>query len=498
MYTAFLDELTELSKAEQDYALRELALSDLYFFSKYILNFWWLCWDPHKPFADRIQEDIHLSLFLLPRGHCKTYLFNTGHTIQSYLKKPSECLGIFCDDGKRAKWKLRPIRLQFENNPLLHRLWPKLCWKNPREDARRKGVPWTDQELVLPGHDGVGQEPSIGVYGLNAQPTSLHFKRIKGDDLVTPETVTTAEQLKKNKAQFGMVRSSILAPGGNLQICGTIYDDGDLHREMEDSKEYKIYKRPAEWVDEETGERKTLWSVQYPPEHLDTIKRDPMVGLYIYSCQYLLDPAPESPDSFFRLSDFREYEQKPKVVRVYAAADLAISTEDTACHTAIVVGGLDKDNELFILDVFYGHWDSLSIIDNLIAVQARWNPETFDIEAENIQRTIMPFLKLKMRETGVYLNIPDGGTTAKGNKISRARPFQGRSREGAVWLPKRGTNEPKWLFDTRHQIQRFPHGKLKDIVDSISLLCQKLSRMWAPKDGTARTKAEDWQNLDYR
>ena len=352
---------------------------------------------------------------------------------------------------------------------------------------------------MLPGHDGVSQEPSIGCYGLNAQPTSLHFRRIKGDDLVTPEVVTTADQIRKNKAAYGMVRSSILSPGGNLQICGTIYDDGDLHREMEGSGEYSVYKRPAEWVDEETGERKTLWPVQYPPEHLDDIKNDPMVTVYIYSCQYLLDPAPEAEDSYFKLSTFSEYEKRPGLLRVYAAADLAISEKKSACQTAIVVGGLDKHNELYILEVVYGHWDSLKIVNTLIDVQTRWGPETFSLEGENIQRTIMPFLRMKMRETGIYLNVPDGGTVPRGDKISRARSFQGMANEGAVWLPKQGSNAPKWLFDTRHQIQRFPYGKLKDIVDSIALLCQGLAKMWAPKKDQGPPRAEDsFINLDMR
>jgi phage terminase large subunit-like protein len=187
------------------------------------------------------------------------------------------------------------------------------------------------------------------------------------------------------------------------------------------------------------------------------------------------------------------------MLRIYAAGDLAISERETACQTALVVGGVDKNNELYILEVKHGNWDSLKIVDALIDIQARWAPETFNLEAENIQRTIMPFLRLKMRETGVFLNIPDGGTTPRGDKISRARPFQGRSQEGAVWLPRRGLNEPKWLFETRHQIQRFPHGKLKDIVDSTGLLCQRLANMWAPKDERKGLRAEDnFTNLDGR
>src|SRR4030042_337604 len=102
-------------------------------------------------------------------------------------------------------------------------------------------------------------------------PTGSHYPRIKFDDLVVPENSTTAEQLKKTKEQYGMVRSSVLTTFGNVQICGTIYDDGDLHREMENSGDYIVYKRSAEWMAADKDgvmERRTLWPVQYGKKQL--------------------------------------------------------------------------------------------------------------------------------------------------------------------------------------------------------------------------------------
>jgi len=471
-----------------------LALNDLYFMAKYILGFWWLCWDPHKEFADEIQKDKHLSLYLLPRGHCKTYIFNTADTIRQHLKDPTLPIAIFCDNSKRAKWKLRPIKQQFESNETLKRLWPDLCWSDPKRDTRKLGVRWSDEEIVLPGHPRVGQEPSIGCYGLDNMPTSLHFPRIKGDDLVTPEVVTTSDQIKKNIANFGLVRSSILSPGGNLQVCGTIYNDGDLHRTMEESGDYTTFKRPAEWVDED-GVWHSLWPVQYPREHLEALKRDPSVGLFIYSCQYLLDPAPDDENAYFQLKWFPRYQKRPRILRIYAAGDLAISEKETACHTAFPIAGLDTEGDLYLLEVAYGHWNSLTIVNKLIDLQARWKPEIFDLEAENIQRTIMPFLKLKMRETGIYLNIPGGGVMPAGDKVAKARPFQGRAREGGIWLPAKGPNQPEWLWDTEQQIIRFPHGKRKDIIDSLALLCQRLNDMWKPR--TPEEIAREEQRAEF-
>jgi len=474
--------------------LREVVVNDLYFLAKYILGHWWICWDPHKPFCEEIEKDINQTLYLLPRGHCKTQIYNTSDTIRQYLKNPTEPIGIFCDQAKRAKWKLRPIRSQFQRNETLKWLFPEILFDNPKRQSEK----WTDEELNLKAHDG-GQEPSIGAYGLDAMPTGLHFPRIKGDDLVTPDTVTTADQINKTRNNYGTVRSSILMPSGNIQICGTIYDDGDLHREMEDSEEYRVYKRPAEWLEEihrGVKQRRTLWPVQFGPEALDKIQRDPTVGLYIYSCQYLLDPVPEDENAFFQLKWFGRYTKLPRRLNMFAAADLAISEKKLAAETAIVVGGLNTYHDLFIIDIIHGHWDALGIIDELIEVQRRYKPGIFTIEAENIQRTIMPFLKIKMRETGFFLNVDP--RMPKGDKVAKARPMQGRAKEGAIYLPKKGLDQPEWLSHAELQIRRFPKGKDKDIIDSASLLCHQLDEQWRPPTPAemAERLKEDYVPLD--
>jgi len=457
--------------------LQAYCLHDLYFFAKYVLGYWYLCADPHREFCHEIQKDIHLTLYLLPRGHCKTKIFSICHTIQEAIKHPDVPIGLGSDTRQRAARRLREIKAHYKSNTVFRAVFYDKVWKNP--ENRSECPLWSSDEIHLPGFT-MGQEAALTAFGIEAMPTGSHFPRIKFDDLVVPENTTTAEQIKKLKDQYGIVRSSILTTFGNAQICGTIYDDGDLHCEMERSGNYRVYKRPAEEtiVDPESGirKRRTLWPVQYGPDKLDAIKKDPMVGLYIYSCQYLLDPAPEDENAFFQLKWFGRYKTLPRYLKMYAAGDLAISEAETAADTALVVAGLDYDHELWIVHVRFGHWDSLEIIDNILEIQALYKPGIFTLEAENIQRAIMPFLKLKMRETNIFPNIVS--LLPRGDKISKARPFQGRAREGAIHLPVKGPNQPDWLFDTEFQLRRFPRGRKKDIPDSIGVLCHQLADQW--------------------
>ena len=134
-YKEFYGLLAELHPTDKIIAIRETVKTDLYFLVKFVLGYWWLCWDPHKEFCEEIQKDVSNSLFLLPRGHCKTQIFNTGHTLQCYLNNPSQPIAIFCDIQKRATWKLRPLIYQLENNQLLKSCFPDELWENPKRQS---------------------------------------------------------------------------------------------------------------------------------------------------------------------------------------------------------------------------------------------------------------------------------------------------------------------------------------------------------------------------
>ena len=461
--------------------IREWCLKDIFFFAKHILGYWWLSAPVHEEFAIEIQKDINLSLFLLPRGHCKTQLFTIADGIRNYLIAPEQPIAIVCDRLKRSVKKTRAMKWHFEHNRQLRSLFPDLVWQNPQKDSPK----WTDEEFILPKHTG-RQEPSFLATSLENQPTGLHFPRIKCDDIVTPETVTSKEMMDKNKDAYGLLRSSILQAGGNIQITGTIYDDGDLHCELIKSGAYRLYKRSASFdaagksVFPGTPKARSLWPEQFDLERLEEIRRDPTVGNYIFSCQYLLDPVPDE-SAFFQLNWFPRYSVLPTNLTMYASADLAISAKDSAAYTAITVVGANLKSQLYLVYVRRGHWDGMEIIDSLFDVQNLYKPLIWAIEVENIERTIGPFLRKAMVERQTFLNIE--GFIPTQDKVARARSIQGRAREGFILLPASGATEPTWLADFEYEMRRFPKGATKDQVDSFALIGLLLDKQVSLHDG---------------
>ena len=497
----------------RDATIRRLCLEDLYFFCKWVLGYHWLVYPFHALLCRWVQMSGDMSLFLFPRGSCKTLVFTVGDSIRRYLIHPTEPIAIVCDALKRSEKKLRAIRSHLEGNNRLRSLFPDLVWKNTGKEAPK----WTDQELILPGHTG-RQEPSFMATSLENQPTGLHFPVNKCDDVVTPETTTTREMMEKNRELYGLYRSSIVqSPGGMIQVAGTIYHDGDLHCDMmREGGGYMVYRRPAcfragggyEACQPDEDGATALWPEAFPLSRLLEIRNDPTVGQGIFACQYLLDPAPRDENAYFRMEWFGRYRALPEYVNTYVGCDFALSSRQSADWTVFLVAAVDESNRLYVADVVRGKWDTAQIIDQMLALQVRWRPLVWSCQSDLIKKAIGPFLRKKMRERNVYLNIDD--SMPMRDKVANARSIQGRSREGQVMLPE----SAPWLPAFEDELRRFPKGRHDDIVDAFAFIGMQLDKQvggvapmerkrkslaaWAIDALTQETERDDFEDFALR
>src|SRR5690606_13378331 len=139
-----------------------------------------------------------------------------------------------------------------------------------------------------------------------------------------------------------------------------------------------------------------------------------------------------------------------------------------------VVGGLDNDGYLNIVDVRRGNWDGLQIVEELFSVYSRWNPELIRIEQENIAKAIGPFLFKEMDERQIYLPISEGVPTK--DKDQRAQSIRNRLRAGKVRFDK----EKEWYPDFEEELVNYPKHPRVDQVDAFAWLGLTLEQMVAP------------------
>lgn len=218
-----------------------------------------------------------------------------------------------------------------------------------------------------------------------------------------------------------------------------------------------------------------LWPDRKSKQYFEELRQDfTEQGIpEVYACEYLCNPVDDSI-RYFRKNDFlpitEEDRKKNKVY--YITADLAISEKERADYTAIIVGGLDANGQLHIVNCIRERLGGDEIVATLMSLQKIYDPVAVGIEDTQVSKAIGPYLYKAMSETGVYMNI----TMLKPHrqdKIQRARSIQARMRAGMVKFDKTAD----WWLTFEDECMTFPRAKHDDTVDALAYQGILIDRM---------------------
>jgi len=441
---------TKVPNDEKQAHLAEAARQDLGIFLFAIMDFK----DIDAPYLDefikRIEEERDRDLFLLPRFHFKTSIFSVGASIWSIIRDPERRIGIGSWSLSKAKDFVREIKLTCEQKPILAAYYPEVFYDNPGKESPK----WTENELVFK-HEGIYKEASITAFTLESLPTGLHFDDIRVDDAVVPENVTTKEMMDKVKNAFKLLRP-ILSPQGVLRVAGTIYDFGDLHRDLEKNSEWRTYKRHA------IEDGKPILPSKFTVEKLAEIRRE--VGPYIYSCQYDLDPIdPET--ALFRKRNIQYFDTwRPGSYRTIITVDLAFSEKRTSDYTVILHTKTDSFRNLYVSDYIRGHlamdnflnalFDMAAHVQGLTAVGVEILPS----ESEQ-NSAIIHVIREEMRKRSQFFTLT--AIKPHRDKVTRTQSLQALYSNGMVFIRKEHV-------ELEDELLRFPKGEHDDLVDALA------------------------------
>lgn len=173
-------------------------------------------------------------------------------------------------------------------------------------------------------------------------------------------------------------------------------------------------------------------------------------------------------------------------LNIYMASDYAVSEPEDGGkqpdYTEHGVFGVDPEDNLYVLDWWYGQTTSDVWIETLLDKWARWKPIVSFGEAGVIRKAIEPFLMKRIRERRIYCRmewLPTStgergtGTSKQGYrdrskraKAIRGRAFQARAAMGKVIFPANA----EWADRVISQCVGFPNG-LDDAFDVMSHIC---------------------------
>jgi predicted phage terminase large subunit-like protein len=276
-----------------------------------------------------------------------------------------------------------------------------------------------------------------------------------------------------------------LRPGGRVCLISTRWHEGDLWGRLAQTGRYEIVSLPAqaEHADDLMGRKpgEYLWDSdpEYPYGDFLRMQKENQLASN-WSALFQQRPAPETGD-YFRAEYFRSMGAMPARddLHIYGSSDYAV-TSGRGDYTVHLIVGLDKDNQLYLLDLWRQQADTATSVSAFLDMVKLWKPIGWACEKGQLANAIEPFLKEQQRKRNVYVAMEMFPT--KGDKPVRAQSIRGRLATGGILVP---TNA-EWWPEVRGELLSFPAGRTDDAADALGLIGQILDLMVKPREPTPK------------
>ena len=381
----------------------------------------------------RFQDDKPRSLLLAPRGHGKTTIADVLYVLWRVLTEPDSRVLLVSNTLSQAKAFLREIAAQLDRDEV-RRLFGEL-----------RGDRWNETEIEL-RRDRIAKEPTITAAGTGGAIISRHYELIICDDIIDEENSATAAQREKVRTWFFKTLLPCLEPSGAIHIIGTRWHHGDLYGELAKAG----WPARTDRAVSQSGE--ALWPERFSSKLLADIRSQ--AGARIFNCQYNNDPSGYE-GAIFRYPHFRFYESgtQRNDLKVFAAADLAISQAESADYFAHTVVGVDREGNIYVLESRRDHLTFHRQVEFITARASLYNPLRIGIEAVAYQKALAQ--ELSRRATLPIVELRDSK-----DKVTRAWRLAAHFESGRVLLPRDSG-------ELQEELLQFPHGPHDDQVDAL-------------------------------
>ena len=377
----------------------------------------------HKDVIDwwcRPEAKTH-QLLLFPRDHGKSRL--VAYRVAWELTKDPTLRILYISATSNLAEKQLTFIKGILTSEIYRRYWPDHV--NKEEGKRTK---WTNTEIALDHPERAKEnvrDPSIFTAGLTTSITGMHCDIAVMDDVVVNENAYSEEGRNKVRSQYSLL-SSIEGAEAREWVVGTRYHPKDLYNDMLGMKEdiydkegdkvdeeniYEVYERAVEDFGDGTGQ--FLWPRQQRKDskwfgfnqQILAKKRGQYLDRVQFRAQYY--NTPNDPDSApIAYEKFQYFERKfltqenghwhysGKRLNLVASVDFAYSTRKTADYSAIVVIGVDSDNNIYVLDIDRFKTSEISeYFKHVLNLYNRWGFRKLCAEVTAAQQAIVRSLK---------------------------------------------------------------------------------------------------------
>lgn len=484
--------------------VRERAMNDLRFFAR-LVNPGYMYGSVHDEVFRWMQEYTLFGvgnamtankLIMLPRAHLKSHMVATW-CAWIITRHPEVTMLYVSATAELAEIQLYAIQ-NILTGSVYMRFFPEYI--NSQEGKREK---WSTKKIIIDhpkrGKEGI-RDATIATAGLTTNTTGWHADIIVADDLVVPENAYTEDgrdSVSKKASQFTSIRNA----GGFTMACGTRYHPSDI---------YAVWKRQTyDDFDEEGFLLATLpiWEVKEYAVESDGIFIWPrrvrsdgkaygfdknvlsrIRGEYEdkvqYHAQYYNDPNDPgsnriSRDKFqylnprFLTKHGSEWHYKENRLNIYAAVDFAFSLTKAADYTAIVVVGVDCDDNYYVLDIDRFKSDkTLEYFQHIATLHSKWGFKKLRAEVSVAQKVIVNDIVDYVRKEGLRLSVDEfRPSRVEGTKEERiAASLEHRYDNYQMWHIEGGWTD---VLEEELILARPAHDDIKDALASAVAIAVK-------------------------
>lgn len=381
------------------------------------------------------------QLILVPRDHGKSAVFAGYRAAWEVVKNPAIRILYISATSNLSIKQLKFIK-DILTSKTVQKYWPDLI--HPDEGRREK---WTETEIAV-DHPRRKEEyirdPTIWAAGLTTSITGMHADLIILDDVVVADNANTEEGRNKVATQYSYL-ASIEAANGRQLVVGTRYHPIDLYSVLLDqtideydeegeivgsTSLYEVFERQVEDRGDGTGE--FLWPRQKTKDGREfgfnqailAKKRAQYIDLAAFYAQYYNDPNHVSAGGISR-DCFQYYDRafmsrsngywyyKQNRLNVFASIDFAFSLAKKADYTAIVVVGVDSNQQVYVLEVARFKVNELTspisqYFREILRLHQKWDFRKIRAETTVAQDVIVKALKQDfIRPHGLALSVDD-------------------------------------------------------------------------------------------
>ena len=431
-------------------------------------------------------------LDLWAREHYKSTIITFAGAVQEILKDPEITISIFSHTKGIARKFFRQIKYELESNKTLQTAFPDILWTNVRDAPR-----WAEETGLVVKRKGNPKEATLEAWGLvDGQPTSAHFKLRIYDDVVSPESVTTPDQISKTTSSWELSDNLGTIDGRKWHV-GTRYHFGDTYNSILERGALTSRLHAATDNGQPDGKPVLMTQAQWEGKKL-------IQGPATIACQMLQNPI-AGQQAMFDVTDLKVYEVRPQTLNVYILVDPARSMKKGSANTAIAVIGIDATRNKYLLDGLNhrldlkGRWEAVrdmrKLWSNKIGVQgihvgyeafgARADLDYFN-ERMEVELNSFPIIELMW---------PRDGEGSKDDRVQRLGPdfrshkffvpydtklqltssqlqCKNAGQEFRIAKPIKKKDSDGNVYDLtvqlKEQIMFYPFAPMKDLIDAAS------------------------------